>query len=77
MTILTQNKYTIEYRVFHDTTWYQGYFKNMQPKWGPWQKWGVYNDLTELTDESNRLEIKKPYLKYKTEYRIIKNGKSE
>lgn len=73
MTILKENKpYIIEYRIFKDVSWFKGYFRNMKPGWTDWIIWKAFDNLEELKIVYDRLEAKKSYVQYKTEYRMVK-----
>lgn len=73
MTTLKQNKeYAIEYRIFKDMTWFKGWFKGLKPYWAEWENWKDYDSLEELQKDYNILETKRPYLAFRTEYRIVK-----
>lgn len=76
MTILKEsNNYTIEYRIFKDSNWFKGWFRNIAPQWSEWTIWkDNYNTLKDLQEDFDKLEAKRPYLKYRSEYRMIKKN---
>lgn len=73
--ILTQNKYSIHYRVFKDAQFYRGWFNNMREEWTIWYNYkeGGYANIKDVMSEYNLLEKSKPYLKNKREYKVVKN----
>jgi hypothetical protein len=72
---LTQNKYSIMYRVYKDASFYGGWQHGMVPQWSPWYNYkeGGYATLDQVRDQLKVLEANKPYLKHKKEYKAVKN----
>lgn len=78
MTILTEEKkitYKIEQRIYKDVHWFGGWFFGIKPEWDNWKLYGTYETIEKTHNTLKILEAKKPFAKFKTEYRIIKNEK--
>ena len=66
--------YEIQRRVFKDSFWFRGWFKDLKPEWSEWSTLMSFEDLKKSHEVQNIFEKKKIFLKYKVEYRLIKNG---
>lgn len=75
ITLKKNKEYVIEYRVFEDTTFYKAWFRNLKPKWGEWKKLENYDSLNDASKALSKLQLRRPYLKCRTEFRmVLKNG---
>lgn len=66
-------KYNVESRVYKDTFWYRGWFKNLKPHWSEWGNVTSVKSLRVAARMVEDLEMCKGTLSYKAEYRITKN----
>jgi hypothetical protein len=75
--VLIQNKlkknYEIQKRVYQDTNWYNHWFRGMEDKWGEWETFAGNDELKDIYKLECSLNEQKTKLKWKVEYRIIKN----
>lgn len=73
---LTQNKYSILYRVFKDESFFGTWFHGMEARWSPWYNYreGGYSNLDKVkTDLALVRAINKNRLT-KKEYKVVRNG---
>ena len=64
--------YKLQRRVFEDTFWNNSWFRGMEDKWGDWELVRCFTDIKISKECLDMLERRKIWLKYKTEYRVIK-----
>jgi hypothetical protein len=72
-----QKTYQLQKRVFKDQAWYNAWFRGMKDEWSEWSTITSCekDKLSNLAKAEERLNLQKVHLKYKVEYRIIKNVK--
>ena len=76
---MTQNNnlviknYTIEKRVYEDVSFFQKWFRNMEPKWSKWEPIYSFDVLSNASSMFKKLNELSSLKRVKIEYRLIKN----
>ncbi len=65
--------YEIQRRVWEDVHWFKAWYRGMKPKWSEWKQFISSNNLDKAFKIESVLNEQKVYLKYKAEYRLVKN----
>ena len=65
--------YEIQRRIWEDEHWFKSWYKGIKPKWSEWKQFISSNDLDKAFKIESVLNEQKTYLKYKVEYRLVKN----
>lgn len=66
-------QYEIQRRVWEDVHWFKAWYRGMKPKWSEWKLFVKGDDMDRAFRIENILNEQKHKLKYKVEYRLIKN----